>query len=161
MLFVFGMLIPHQSVLIPLLQVLTWLGLYGTIPGLVLVHIICGLPITTLVFRNHYATVRMALIEAARIARAGFYGIYRRVLMLISIPGIVMALICQFTSIWNDFLFAMVITQNPAVQPLTVGLNNLAGSSWSGTWRWPGRFWRRRPPWWCAGWWAAPSCGAC
>lgn len=128
MLFVFGMFIPYQSVLIPLVQVLMWMGLYGTIPGLVLVHVIYGIPITTLIFRNYYATVPTDLIEAARIDGAGFYGIYRRVLMPISIPGFVVALIWQFTSIWNDFLFAVVITQNPAVQPVTVGLNNLAGS---------------------------------
>ena len=128
MLFVFGMFIPYQSVLIPLVQVLMALGLYGTIPGLILVHVIYGIPITTLIFRNYYATVPTDLIEAARIDGAGFFGIYRRVLMPLSIPGFVVALIWQFTSIWNDFLFAVVITQNPAVQPITVGLNNLAGS---------------------------------
>lgn len=128
MLFVFGMFIPYQSVLIPLVQVLMALGLYGTIPGLVLVHVIYGLPITTLIFRNYYATVPTDLVEAARIDGAGFFGVYRRVLMPISAPGFVVALIWQFTSIWNDFLFAVVITQNPAVQPITVGLNNLAGS---------------------------------
>lgn len=128
MLFVFGMFIPYQSVLIPLVQVLMALGLYGTIPGLVLVHVIYGIPITTLIFRNYYATVPTDLIEAARIDGAGFFGIYRRVLMPLSIPGFVVALIWQFTSVWNDFLFAVVITQNPAVQPITVGLNNLAGS---------------------------------
>ncbi|MEW6046525.1 MAG: carbohydrate ABC transporter permease [Bacillota bacterium] len=128
MLFIFGMFIPYQSVLIPLVQVLMSVGLYGTIPGLVLVHVIYGIPITTLIFRNYYAAIPTDLIEAARIDGAGFYGIYRRVLMPLSIPGFVVALIWQFTSIWNDFLFAVVITQNPAVQPITVGLNNLAGS---------------------------------
>jgi glucose/mannose transport system permease protein len=68
------------------------------------------------------------LIEAARIDGANLFSIYRRVLFPLSLPGFVVVMIWQFTSIWNDFLFAATITSNPAAQPITVGLNNLAGS---------------------------------
>jgi len=102
--------------------------LYGSIPGLILVHVIYGIPITTLIFRNYYANVPTELIEAARIDGANIFGIYRRVLFPLSLPGFVVVMIWQFTSIWNDFLFAATITSNPEAQPITVGLNNLAGS---------------------------------
>ncbi len=132
-LLLFGMFIPYQSILIPLVQVLSripWFGgtLYGTIPGLILVHVIYGIPITTLIFRNYYAAIPNELVEASRIDGATFFGIYWYVLFPLSMPGFVVVMIWQFTSIWNDFLFAVTITGNPESQPITVGLNNLAGS---------------------------------
>ena len=127
-LLLFGMFIPYQSVLIPLVQTLRWLGLYGSIFGLILTHTIYGIPITTLIFRNYYATVPAELVEAARIDGAGILGVYRRIMLPLSLPGFAVALIWQFTSIWNDFLFAVTVAQNPASQPVTVALNNMAGS---------------------------------
>jgi len=132
-LLLFGMFIPYQSILIPLVQTLQKINLfgvrfYGSIPGLILAHVIYGIPITTLIFRNYYANVPTELIEAARIDGANIFGIYRYVLFPLSLPGFVVVMIWQFTSIWNDFLFAATITSNPEAQPITVGLNNLAGS---------------------------------
>jgi glucose/mannose transport system permease protein len=102
--------------------------LYGTLPGLILVHVVYGIPITTLIFRNYYATIPGELLEAAAIDGAGFAGIYRSIILPLSAPGAVVVAIWQFTSIWNEFLFAVVVTSNPAVQPVTVALNNMAGS---------------------------------
>jgi len=132
-LLLFGMFIPYQSILIPLVQTLQKINLfgvkfYGSIPGLILAHVIYGIPITTLIFRNYYAGVPTELVEAARIDGANIFGIYRHVLFPLSLPGFVVVMIWQFTSIWNDFLFAATVTSNPATQPITVGLNNLAGS---------------------------------
>ena len=132
-LLLFGMFIPYQSILIPLVQTLQKINIfgvrfYGSIPGLILAHVVYGIPITTLIFRNYYANVPTELIEAARIDGANIFGIYRRVLFPLSLPGFVVVMIWQFTSIWNDFLFAATITSNPEAQPITVGLNNLAGS---------------------------------
>jgi glucose/mannose transport system permease protein len=123
-----GMFIPYQSVLIPLVQVLQGMRLYGTLPGLILVHVVYGIPIATLIFRNYYATVPGELLEAASIDGAGLVGIYRSIILPLSAPGAVVVAIWQFTSIWNEFLFAVVVTSNPAVQPITVALNNMAGS---------------------------------
>lgn len=133
LLLLFGMFIPYQSILIPLVQTLQKINIfgvkfYGSIPGLILTHVIYGIPITTLIFRNYYAAVPTELVEAARIDGANIFGIYRHVLFPLSVPGFVVVMIWQFTSIWNDFLFAATITSNPATQPVTVGLNNLAGS---------------------------------
>jgi len=124
----FGMFIPYQSILIPLVLTLQKLHVYGTIPGLILVHVIYGIPISTLIFRNYYITVPTEMIEASKIDGANFFGIYRWVIFPLSTPGFAVAMIWQFTSIWNDFLFGLIVTPNPASQPITVALNNLAGS---------------------------------
>jgi glucose/mannose transport system permease protein len=124
----FGMFIPYQSILIPLMQVLSKIGLYGTIPGLIACHVIYGIPPTTLIFRNYYAAVPTELVEAARIDGANIFSVYRHVLFPLSLPGFVVVMIWQFTQIWNDFLFAVTVIGNPATQPITVALNNLAGS---------------------------------
>ena len=127
-LMLFGMFIPYQSVLIPLTQTLSVIGLGGTLWGLVLVHVVYGIPITTLIFRNYYAGVPTDLVEAARIDGAGILGVYWRVMFPISIPGFVVVIIWQFTNVWNEFLFAVSILQKPELQPITVALRNLSGS---------------------------------
>ncbi len=127
LLLLFCMFIPQQSILIPLVQTWESLHLYGTIPGLVLVHVVYGIPFTTLFFRNYYAGVPIELIEAAKIEGASLLGVYRWVLFPISTPGYVVAVIWQFTAIWNEFLFGLVAT-TAATQPVTVALSNLAGN---------------------------------
>src|SRR5512137_2254460 len=103
-LMLFGMFIPYQSILIPMTLTLSFIGLGGTIWGLILVHVVYGIPITTLIFRNYYAEVPTDLIEAAGIDGAGILGIYWRVLFPLSLPGFVVVIIWQFTNIWNEFL---------------------------------------------------------
>ncbi|HOQ68012.1 MAG TPA: carbohydrate ABC transporter permease, partial [Candidatus Atribacteria bacterium] len=127
-LIIFGMFIPYQSVLIPMVVVLQKIGLYGSIPGLIFIHCVYGIPITTLIFRNYYSTVPTELLEAAKIDGAGFLRIYRDIILPVSMPGFAVVMIWQFTSIWNDFLFGLVVAQKPSIQPITVALNNLAGS---------------------------------
>jgi len=123
----FGMFIPYQSILIPLVEFMNRIGLYGGLPGLMLTHIIYGLPITTLTFRNYYATIPKELLDASHIDGAGLLGSYWHILLPLSMPSFVVVLIWQFTSAWNDFLFAVVLT-NPQSWPITVALNNMAGS---------------------------------
>jgi len=125
-LMLFGMFIPYQSILIPLFSFIKAIGLYGTIWGLVVVHVIYGLPITTLIFRNYYVDVPDSLVEATSIDGAGFFGIYRYVIFPLSLPGFVVVIIWQFTQIWNEFLFAVTLSK-PDSQPITVALAQLAG----------------------------------
>ena len=122
----FGMFIPYQSIMIPLVQFMNAVGVSG-LPGLALAHIIYGIPITTLTFRNYYASLPQELLEAAKIDGATMLGIYRYILLPISLPSFVVVLIWQFTSAWNDFLFAVILTGNEQ-WPITVALNNMAGS---------------------------------
>jgi len=122
----FGMFIPYQSIMIPLVQFMNLIGVSG-LPGLAMAHIIYGIPITTLTFRNYYASMPQELLEAAKIDGATMLGIYRHILLPISLPSFVVVLIWQFTSAWNDFLFAVILTGNRE-WPITVALNNMAGS---------------------------------
>jgi glucose/mannose transport system permease protein len=126
-LILFGMFIPYQSILIPLVKFMQFLKLYGDIPGLVLVHIIYGIPITTLIFRNYYAGISTEIIEAGRIDGASLMGIYRNIMLPLSAPSFAVVIIWQFTQAWNEFLFAVILT-NQSHWPVTVALNNLAGS---------------------------------
>lgn len=125
-LILFGMFIPYQSILIPLFQFMKSIGLYGSLFGLVLVHVIYGIPIVTLIFRNYYSEIPDELVEAARIDGAGFFGIFRHVILPLSVPAFVVVAIWQFTQIWNEFLFAVTLTR-PESQPITVALAQLAG----------------------------------
>ncbi len=127
-LMLFGMFIPYQAILIPLVQFLRGIGMYGNLYGLIMVHVVYGIPITTLIFRNYYAEVPNELLEAGAIDGAGFFGIYWNVLLPISLPGFVVVIIWQFTQIWNEFLFGVTIITQSTSQPITVALQNLSGS---------------------------------
>ena len=126
-LLLFGMFIPYQAILIPLVTFMSNIGLAGGTWGLVIVHVIYGIPITTLIFANFFRTIPDTLLEAAKVDGAGIYTIFRRIMIPLSVPAFVVVYIWQFTSAWNDFLFAVVLT-NTEHWPVTVALNNLAGS---------------------------------
>jgi glucose/mannose transport system permease protein len=123
----FSCFIPFQIVLIPMARMLGLMGLAGSVPGLILVHVVYGIGFTTLYFRNYYASFPTELVRAAMIDGAGFFRIFWRIMLPVSGPIIVVSVIWQFTNIWNDFLFgASFGGQN---QPMTVALNNLVQSS--------------------------------
>jgi len=127
-LLLFAMFIPYQSILVPLIETLKLFGLYGDRWGLVLVHIIYGIPITTLIFRNYFANIPGELIEAARIDGAGLVKIFWQIMLPLGLPAFVVVGIFQFTNIWNDFLFGVTVVFSPSAQPVTVALNNLSGT---------------------------------
>ncbi len=124
---IFGSFIPYQIMLYPMVILLRELGLYGSLGGLVLVHTIFGMPILTLLFRNYFSSLPEELFKAARVDGAGFWAIYLRIMMPMSLPMFVVALILQVTGIWNDFLFGVVFTK-PEIYPMTVQLNNIVNS---------------------------------
>jgi glucose/mannose transport system permease protein len=126
-LMLFSCFIPFQIVLIPMAMVLGFLGLAGSIPGLILVHVVYGIGFTTLYFRNYYAAFPTELVRAAQIDGAGFFQIFWRILLPVSGPIAVVSVIWQFTNIWNDFLFGASF--GGTSQPMTVALNNLVQSS--------------------------------
>jgi glucose/mannose transport system permease protein len=127
-LLLFGVFMPMQVVLLPMSQVLGWLGIASSIWGLILVHVIAGIPSTTLFFRNYYVGLPDELIKAAMLDGANFWQIFRRVVLPLSTPILVVTLIWQFTNIWNDFLYGVVFSGADS-KPITVGLNNLANTS--------------------------------
>ena len=127
-LLLFSCFIPFQIVLIPMARVLGTFGLAGSTWGLVLVHTVYGIGFSTLFFRNYYEAFPTELIKAAQLDGAGFFQIFRRIMLPSSGPIIVVCVIWQFTNIWNDFLFGASFTDFDS-QPITVALNNLVSSS--------------------------------
>ncbi|MEP2703898.1 MAG: carbohydrate ABC transporter permease [Roseibium sp.] len=127
-LLLFGCFIPFQMVLIPMARMLGLMGLAGTVPGLIFVHLVYGIGFSTLYFRNYYAAFPTELVRAAQIDGAGFFRIFWRILLPSSGPIAVVCIIWQFTNIWNDFLFGASFSDFDS-QPMTVALNNLVQSS--------------------------------
>ncbi|GAA3598711.1 carbohydrate ABC transporter permease [Klugiella xanthotipulae] len=121
----FGMFIPYQAIMTPLVQMKTTLGMPSNISTLLIVHIIYGLPICTLIFRNYYVGIPMELMEASRVDGAGMLRTYASIVLPLSLPGFVVTIIWQFTSAWNDFLFAMFLSDTSG-GPVSLALNNLA-----------------------------------
>jgi len=124
----FGVFMPFQVVLLPMSQVLGYLGLSSSVSGLVLVHCLAGMAGTTLFFRNYYAAIPKELVNAARMDGAGFWRIFWRIVLPMSTPILMVTLIWQFTNIWNDFLFGVAFSGADS-KPITVGLNNMANTS--------------------------------
>ncbi|QQM30634.1 carbohydrate ABC transporter permease [Martelella lutilitoris] len=127
-LLLFACFIPFQIVLIPMARILGIMGIAGSVPGLIFVHLVYGIGFSTLYFRNYYAQFPDELVRAAQIDGAGFFTIFRRIMLPSSGPIAVVCVIWQFTNIWNDFLFGASFSDFNS-QPMTVALNNLVQSS--------------------------------
>jgi glucose/mannose transport system permease protein len=123
-LLLFGCFLPYQAILIPMAHTLGLLGLAGSIPGLILVHVSYGICFTTLFFRNYFVSVPDELTKAALIDGAGFFRIFWSIILPTALPIIVVSCIWQFTQIWNDFLFGVSFTSGSS-SPITVALNNI------------------------------------
>lgn len=124
---IFGAFVPYQVMIYPIVIILREMGLYTKLEGLILVHTIFGMPILTLLFRNYFTSVPEELFKAARVDGAGFWGIYFKIMLPMSLPIFVVAIILQVTGIWNDFLFGVIYTK-PDNYPMTVQLNNIVNS---------------------------------
>ena len=123
-----GAFIPYQVMLYPIVILLREAGLYGSLTGLVLVHVAFGMPINTLLFRNYFASIPEELFKAARVDGAGFWAIFFKIILPMSLPICVVAFIIQVTGIWNDFLFGVTYISSPDRYPMTVQLNNIVNS---------------------------------
>ena len=127
-LLVFGAFVPYQVVIYPLIIGLSSVGLFASLPGIIIVHTIFGMPILTLLFRNFYAAIPVELFKAARVDGAGFWRIFFHIMLPMSLPITVVAVILQVTGIWNDFLFGIVFAGRPN-WPMTVQLNNIVNTT--------------------------------
>ncbi len=124
---IIGAFIPYQVMIYPIVIILREIGIYGSLTGLVIVHSIFGMPILTLLFRNYFVSLPEELFKAARVDGAGFWQIFLKIMLPMSLPIFVVAMILQVTGIWNDFLFGVVFTR-PDTYPMTVQLNNIVNS---------------------------------
>ncbi len=123
----FGAFIPYQVLIYPIVIILRNMHLFGTLPGIIIVHSIFGMPILTLLFRNYFATVPDELFKSARVDGAGFWRILLQIMAPMSLPIFVVALIMQVTGIWNDFLFGLIYAGRENM-PMTIQLNNIVNS---------------------------------
>ncbi len=123
-----GAFIPYQVFLYPLVRIFSQMGIYNSLTCIVLVHVIFGLPTMTLLFRNYYAGIPIELFKAARIDGGGFWTIFLRVMLPMSLPMLVVATILQVTGIWNDFIFGLTFAGRENL-PMTVQLNNIVHST--------------------------------
>jgi glucose/mannose transport system permease protein len=124
----FGAFIPYQVLIYPIVIILRTFGLFGTLPGIIIVHTIFGMPILTLLFRNYFASLPPELFKSARVDGAGFWRILLQVMAPMSLPILTVALILQVTGIWNDFLFGVIYAGRENL-PMTIQLNNIVNSS--------------------------------
>ena len=127
-LLIFGAFVPYQVVIYPLIIFMREVGLFATLPGIVIVHTIFGMPILTLLYRNYFSSLPEELFKAARVDGAGFWRIFFHVIMPMSVPITIVAVILQVTGIWNDFLFGLVFAGRENM-PMTVQLNNIVTTS--------------------------------
>jgi glucose/mannose transport system permease protein len=123
-----GAFIPVQVMVYPLVRALAAVNLFSSLPGIVLIHTIFGMPMMTLLFRNYYAALPMELFKAARIDGGGFWRIFLQLMLPMSTPVIVVAVIMQVTGIWNDFLLGLVFAGSEHL-PMTVQLNNIINTT--------------------------------
>jgi glucose/mannose transport system permease protein len=123
-----GAFIPYQVILYPLVRIFSSVGLYGTLPGIVLIHIIFGLPYMALLFFNFYQGVPPELSKAAKMDGAGFFTIFFQIMLPMSVNVLVVAIIMQATGIWNDFLLGLIFAGRDHL-PITVQLNNIVNTT--------------------------------
>jgi glucose/mannose transport system permease protein len=123
-----GAFIPVQVMIYPLVRLLAALGVFGSLPAIVLVHLIFGMPVMTMLFRNYYAGVPHELFQAARIDGGGFWRIFVQVMLPMSTPIIVVAAIMQVTGVWNDYILGLVFAGRDNL-PMTVQLNNVINTT--------------------------------
>ncbi|NHZ82539.1 ABC transporter permease subunit [Massilia sp. CCM 8695] len=123
-----GAFIPLQVMIYPLVRVLATFGLFGSLPGIVVVHMIFAMPVMTLLFRNYYAAIPHELFQAARIDGGGFFRIFLHVMLPMSLPIIVVAAIMQVTGVWNDYILGLVFAGRDNA-PMTVQLNNVINTT--------------------------------
>jgi glucose/mannose transport system permease protein len=123
-----GAFIPFQVFLYPFVRMFSAVGIFGTLPGIIIVHVVFGLPVLTLLFRNFFVGLPIDLFKASRIDGASFYQIFRHIMLPMATPIIIVAVILQVTGIWNDFLLGVVFAGRENL-PMTVQLNNIVNST--------------------------------
>lgn len=123
-----GLFVPYQAMLYPTVKILSGMGIFRSYTGIIFVHVVYGLPYTTLLFRNFYVGVPDEISRAARMEGASFLRTFWSVILPISTNIIVVVAILQFTGIWNDYLLGLIFAGNDNL-PMTVQLTNIVNNS--------------------------------
>lgn len=123
-----GAFVPVQVMIYPLVRMMAGLGVFGSLPAIVIVHLVFGMPVLTLLFRNYYAALPRELFHAARVDGGGFWRIFWHVMLPLSVPMLVVAAIMQLTGVWNDYILGLVFAGRDNL-PMTVQLNNVINTT--------------------------------
>jgi glucose/mannose transport system permease protein len=123
-----GAFIPYQVLFYPLVRMVAALGLFGSLPGIIMVQVVFSLPVMTLLFRNYYAAIPLDLFKAARVDGAGFWRTLSAIMLPLSGPIIVVACILKATHTWNDYILGLIFAGRENL-PMTVQLNNIVNST--------------------------------
>ena len=119
------MVVPIQTSLVPLLKLFRTLGVTDSYVGIWLAHTAFGLPLAVFLLRNFFVGLPRDLIEAAKIDGASNLGIFRKVIVPLSVPALASYAIFQFLWVWNDLLMALIFVQNPQQRPMPVRITEL------------------------------------
>lgn len=119
-----GVFVPIQVVMLPMVKIFSAVGLQGSLASIVAVHVVFSLPFMALLFRNFFASLPNELVRAALMDGAGFWAIFFRIMLPMSTNVLLVALVLQFTHIWNDYLLGLIFAGREW-QPMTVLLNNI------------------------------------
>jgi glucose/mannose transport system permease protein len=126
-----GAFIPYQIMIYPLVRMFAFGGIYETLGAIVIVHVLFGLPILTLIFRNFYLALPPELIKAARVDGAGFFQIWRLIVLPMSVNIAIVAGILSVTGVWNDYLLGLIFAGQDW-QPMTVSVASLSATASTG-----------------------------
>jgi multiple sugar transport system permease protein len=125
--FVAGMMLPFQILLLPVFKVMNSIGLYNTYWALIIFHTAFQLGFCTFVLRNYMRTIPGEILEAARMDGCNEFRVYSQIMMPLTLPAMAALATLEFTWIFNDFLWALILVQNDKLMPVTTGLNMLKG----------------------------------
>ena len=131
--FIAGNFVPFQILMIPVRNISIEMGMYNSHLGLIIFHIAFQTGFCTFFLRNFIKELPFELIEAARAEGATEWIIYRKIILPCIIPALAALGVLEFTFIWNDYFWALVLTQGDSVKPITVGLDVLRGQ-WTTSW---------------------------
>lgn len=122
-----GGFFPYQVLVYPLVRISSAIGVFNSLTGIILVHVVFALPVVTLLFRNYYASIPVELFKAARMDGASYWQIFFMIILPMSTPIIAVVGILQVTFIWNDYIVGLVFG-GVDYAPMTVQLNNIVNS---------------------------------
>jgi multiple sugar transport system permease protein len=125
--FVAGTMLPFQILLLPVFRLTNTLGLYNTHWALILIHTAFQLGFCTFVLRNFMKTVPSEIFDAARVDGAGEFRSYWQIMIPLSLPAMAALATLEFTWVFNDYLWAIILLQSDSLRPVTAGLATLRG----------------------------------
>jgi multiple sugar transport system permease protein len=125
--FIAGTMLPFQILLLPVFRLTNYLGLYDTYGSLILIHTAFQLGFCTFVLRNFMKTVPNEILDAARVDGCSEFRIYWQIMLPLTLPALAAVATLEFTWVFNDYLWAIILLRSDALRPVTAGLATLRG----------------------------------